>query len=95
MSEYPDILLITREGCKFCTRAKTVLREGDFVYTEHEIGEDITRDEVLQKYPAAKLLPIFVLNDTYMGSYDELYDWVTTEVNKKETQTGDFATNNA
>lgn len=83
-----DIVLITREGCSFCVKGKKVLKEADMIYTEIQIGKDTTRDEVLAKYPLAKLLPIFILNDAYMGSYDELYDWVTGELNKNHSETG-------
>lgn len=81
------IKIITRDGCTFCVRAKKVLAEADFPYEEVEIGKDITRDDVLKAYPTAKLLPIFVLDGQYLGSYDELYDWVTGELNKSSDQT--------
>jgi glutaredoxin len=85
--EAMNIEIITREGCAFCVRGKKVLQEAGFPFTETEIGKDITRDDVLKKYPDAKLLPLFILDGKFMGSYDELYDWVTGELDKKETQT--------
>ena len=83
-----EITLITRDGCQFCVRGKKVLAEAGFPYIEKRIGPDITRDEVLQQYPGKKMLPFFILDGEYIGSYDELYDWVTDEINKKETHTG-------
>lgn len=88
MNTTDHVTLITREGCAFCVRGKKVLAEADIPYTEIEVGKDILREEVLTKYPGAKLLPLFILNGIHKGSYDELYDWVCEELNKNDSQRG-------
>lgn len=87
------IELITRSGCAFCVRAKKLLNEENIPYTEQEIGLNISREKVLQDYPEARLLPLFILDGKYAGSYDELKAWVedkneTNERNKFEQVVG-------
>lgn len=79
------IELITREGCVYCTRAKNLLQNAGLSYIETKIGVDLTRDEVLDTYPEAKLLPICVIDGTNIGSYDELFPWVSERLSKKDT----------
>lgn len=76
-----NISLITRDGCSFCVKAKTLLQHADLKYTERKIGVDITRDDVLKTYPGVKLLPLVVVDNNYIGSYDELYEFVNTFLN--------------
>ena len=83
-----NITLITREGCSFCVKAKGLLNSEGLAYTETQIGPDISREDVLVAYPSAKLLPIFILDLEYQGSYDELVEWI--QKNKNETQDSKF-----
>jgi glutaredoxin len=78
------IELITRDGCVFCTRAKSLLQNAGMPYIEKKIGLDIDREEVLKTYPDAKLLPLFILDSEYKGSYDELFPWVNEMLSKDQ-----------
>lgn len=87
------IELITREGCVYCTRAKNLLQNAGLSYIETKIGVDLTRDEVLDTYPEAKLLPICVIDGTNIGSYDELFPWVSERLSKDQTPKTEEAVN--
>jgi glutaredoxin len=48
------------------------LTEKQIVFVEHQIGTNVTRDEVLTKFPNAKMVPIIILNGTQIGGFNDL-----------------------
>lgn len=65
--------IYTRDGCSFCEKAKNLLNQNNLQYTEYSIGKNILREEVLQKFPGIKMLPIVVdVNGTLVGGYEDL-----------------------
>ena len=51
-----------------------VLKMNNIKFTEYHMGLDYTREEVLEKYPTQKTLPIVLINDELIGGYTELFD---------------------
>lgn len=74
------IVLITREECNYCDNAKHALGTYGFAYQEKLIGHDIEREEVLEKYPGRKMLPVVVINDECIGGMEELNTWLVSGV---------------
>lgn len=67
------ITIYTRDGCSFCDKAKSLMTENNIQYSEMSIGKNIQREEVIQKFPEVKLLPIVVSVDgTLLGGYEDL-----------------------
>ena len=67
------ITIYTRDGCSFCDKAKSFMTENNIQYSEMSIGKNIKREEVIQKFPEVKLLPIVVSVDgTLLGGYEDL-----------------------
>jgi len=67
------ITIYTRDGCSFCDKAKTLMNENNIQYSEMSIGKNIQREEVIQKFPEVKLLPIVVgVDGTLLGGYEDL-----------------------
>jgi len=64
--------IYTRPQCPLCDDTKRILTNHNLDYTEHIIGIDITRDEVLDKFPGASLLPLVLLDDVWVGGRNEL-----------------------
>lgn len=52
----------TRDGCSACVNAKKILTDSTTPYQEYKIGRDITREQVLEKFPSAKNLPVIVVD---------------------------------
>jgi len=50
--------IYTKEGCVPCHQALEKLKAANVEFKEFVIGKDITREEVLQKFPNAKVTPI-------------------------------------
>jgi len=70
------ITLITREGCSYCDQAKKLLKDNDKEFEERHIGLDITREDVLEKYPDCKVLPIVLVKGECIGGYLDLLDYM-------------------
>lgn len=70
------IELITREDCTYCEQAKKLLKERNLEYTELHLGLDILREDVKEKYPSQKLLPVVLIDDELLGGYIELLDYL-------------------
>ncbi len=70
------ITLYTREGCYYCNEAKKSLAETGKTFKEIIIGKDVTRDEVIMKFPDQKVLPIVVVNEEVIGTYANLLDYL-------------------
>lgn len=67
------ITIYTRDGCSLCDKAKSFMTENNIQYSEMSIGKNIQREEVIQKFPEVKLLPIVVSVDgTLLGGYEDL-----------------------
>ena len=63
----------TKDGCPACVNTKTFLSNNSIDFEEFKIGQNITRDEVLQKFPNAKTVPIIVIDDSItIGGYTDL-----------------------
>ena len=71
------ITLITRDGCINCVKAKEELDKRKLKYEIKNIPDDISREKVIDIYPEAKGLPVFILDGKYSGSIQELIAYLT------------------
>lgn len=70
------IKIYTKDGCVFCERAKALVVESNL---EHEIihmPRDISRDDLMAKFPDARTMPIVTIDNEVIGGYNELKDRV-------------------
>lgn len=74
------IEVYTRDGCPHCVDIKQFLSNRKVGYTEFKIGSNISRDEVISKFPDVKSLPIVTLEDDIIGS-SELKSLVNEQPN--------------
>jgi len=66
--------IYTRTDCSFCTSAKTFMQQKKMQYTEHLVGRDLTREELIEKFPQMKTLPIIVDDGRLIGGYTNLVE---------------------
>jgi len=74
------IELYTKEACPVCKQAKDLLDAKKILYWEYEIGFNISREEVLSRFPNAKVVPVIVYNGQVMGGVSELQNLVESGV---------------
>lgn len=49
-------------GCKYCTHAKELFRRANVEYKNYIVGKDLTKTELLEKYPLANGYPYIVID---------------------------------
>lgn len=56
------IEIYTKDQCPLCETAKTMLKNKNIPFTEHVIGQDVTREQVLENFPGTRTAPIVVVD---------------------------------
>tara|TARA_R110000868_G_scaffold380784_1_gene646977 strand:+ start:157778 stop:158032 length:255 start_codon:yes stop_codon:yes gene_type:complete len=68
-----DILIYTKLGCPYCTRAKALLSDKGAEFTEIDLLEHSEkRDEMLEKSGGRTSVPQIFINDKHIGGCDDL-----------------------
>lgn len=70
----PKIDIYTKNDCQFCLQAKQFLHKHKLPYNEYLIGGNITREEVLEKFPQMRTAPIIVIDEQLVGGYTNLVE---------------------
>ena len=65
-------VIYTKDDCKWCIKAKELFHKLDIPFVEYRINRNITREEVLKKFPNWKTVPIIIIDDEFIGGYTEL-----------------------
>jgi thioredoxin reductase (NADPH) len=73
----PNIEVYTKPDCSYCNLTKTFLEGNSIPFKEYKIGADVTRDEVVAKFPNARTVPIILLDSEHIGGYNELIEHIT------------------
>jgi len=71
----PDqVAILTREGCSFCAKAKSLLTELGYDYVEVPLDHKI-RSRVVGAIATAQTVPQVFVNGTRIGGWEELERW--------------------
>ena len=74
-----------RTGCSFCNKAKFLCDSKEVGYTYYQLGEDFTREELLEQFPTAQTFPQIRFVDKaefgitatrYIGGFTELKEYL-------------------
>ena len=63
-------------GCHFCEMAKTLLTQKGIEYEERNIAKDWKIQDLIEAVPSARTVPQIFLDDKYIGSYDNLVEYL-------------------
>ena len=80
-----DITVYTIGGCHYCSQMKELLRRGNLDFKKVKVGEDITREEFLEKHPDAIGYPFAVIDGV---EYKSLVDVARFLVENKLVKSG-------
>jgi len=69
--------IYTRNDCSFCSQAKAFMQKKNLPYTEHVVGRDLTREQLIEKFPQMKTLPIILVDNQLIGGYINLVERYT------------------
>ena len=60
------------QNCPYCDRAKKLCAKEGLTYRYYQLGEDYTREELLELFPNAKTVPQIKIDDKPVGGFMEL-----------------------
>lgn len=73
------IEIYSKENCTYCASAKNLLTSRNKMFTEHKLGVDYTREQLLEKFPNAKSFPVILIDGYHIGGFNELNKILTEE----------------
>lgn len=65
-----------RDGCSYCEKAVNLLEMKRTPFTYFKVGKDLTVEELLEKFPGTKTVPIVVVHGMKIGGYSELAGYI-------------------
>lgn len=70
--------LYTKDNCPWCDRAKQLMKEKGFTYTELIYNTDYTREDLQKKLPNINRLtvPQIFINNEHIGGYENLVEFL-------------------
>ena len=58
-----------KPNCPYCNRAKQTSKKFGLNYIYHQLDEDFTKEEFLEKFPDAKSYPQIIVDGKLVGGY--------------------------
>jgi len=80
------IEIYTKPNCSYCVHAKKFLHENMIEYVEYKLGEDFSREDLLNKIPSAKTYPVILIDEKFIGGFSDL----KAEFENKYMSTGEW-----
>ena len=82
-----NVILYTKDNCSFCVSAKMLLANKGIPYTELKLGQDFTRDTLLEMFPNARTYPVVVIDGFNIGGFDQLKEQLNNSGDSKKLLT--------
>lgn len=79
-----NVILYTKDLCSYCTNAKLLLTSKGISFTEMKLGEDFTRETLLELFPNARTYPVVVIDGFNIGGYEQLKEQLTSELKESK-----------
>lgn len=70
-----DVVVWSKQNCPYCVKAKQLLTAKGYEYEERVIGEEWTREDLLEAVPEARTVPQIFIDGNLIGGYDRLNEW--------------------
>jgi len=73
-TDMANVIIYTRQGCGYCSRAKALLGQKNVSFVEHDAtGNAALRQEMIQKSHGGSTFPQIFINDRHVGGCDDLF----------------------
>ena len=72
------VIVWSKNNCPFCVRAKHALTDKGLDYEERIIGEDWTKEQLLEMVPDARSVPQIIIDEKVIGGYTEMVKYLNT-----------------
>ena len=71
-----NIIVYSKPNCPYCVMAKRLLTQMKLTFTEHVVGVDTTREQLLEAAPNARTVPQIIIDNKLIGGYDQLASYI-------------------
>tara|TARA_B100002019_G_scaffold292021_1_gene313897 strand:- start:828 stop:1079 length:252 start_codon:yes stop_codon:yes gene_type:complete len=61
------IQIFTIPGCSYCDKVKTLMKRAKLDYDSYVVGQDISRETMVKRYPLAKGYPYVIIDGEPIG----------------------------
>jgi glutaredoxin 3 len=72
----------SKTTCPYCVRAKNLLTKKGIEFEERVIGDQWTKEQLLESVPHARTVPQIFLDNRLIGGYDDLFQHFINEATK-------------
>lgn len=77
------VTIFTKDNCVYCTNAKTLLASRGVPFNEQKLGEDFTKEFLLEQFPSVRTFPVIVIDGFNIGGFNELKEYLDREDKNK------------
>lgn len=70
------IEIYTKDNCGYCVAAKNLLKVKGIEYKEYHIPNDVSREDVIERFPGIRTVPVIVKDGNLIGGFSELQQMV-------------------
>ena len=70
------VTIYSKDSCPYCVKAINLLKTTDLEFEELKLDKHFSREEILEWYPEARTFPVVVLDNMWIGGYDQLVEVV-------------------
>ena len=68
-----NITVYSKPACQFCDKAKALLTQLDYEYTEKVVTKDISLEELFEELgKTVRTIPQIVIDENHIGGFNEL-----------------------
>ena len=64
--------IYTIDNCIYCVKAKNTLQNRGVMIEEIKVGQDISREDFLEKFPNVRTVPQIIIDGKLIGGWDDL-----------------------
>lgn len=62
----------SKQMCPYCDMAKNMLKTKGIEFEERKIGEEWSKEQLVESVPGARSVPQIFIDDKHIGGYDDL-----------------------
>jgi len=73
------IEIFGKTQCPYCDKAKALCERKGYDYVYKSLGEDFTREEMMEAFPTARTFPQIRIDGEAIGGYDNFADWSSVD----------------
>ena len=69
----------SKPQCPFCDKAENLCKQKNFEYKKYMLDVDLSREQMLERFPTARTFPQITVNGELVGGYTEFEAKVRSE----------------